>query len=412
MSRQIGVTILGLLSSVFIAKSWGIEGSGWYFLCFFLSNLAFNLTAAGVPAAITYCMASKTTGFDEIVPWVLRKLPIVFLAQGSVIYFYSIYLSDRDIPSYTVIGLVVLLSAISTTKELLLAVLQSRKEMQRYNQCLAVESFSTLSILLLSSLLNFDMLTSIFLAVLVAPLIGFSNIALSTLKQFGWSKPLGKPYKPLMSFAVKTYPSVLVAFLNNRFSVVFITAFFSIEALGIFSIALTLSEKLLALARSASLSIFPRVAEDKSSANTYVPIVASLTFWTTTLGAITLALLAEFIIIELYGEDFRKGILFLYIFCSSIPFFAVNRVLAQDISGRGRPEINIITSSIALLTNITLCFILHDEFGLIGIVIAYACSMLVNTLLKVMLWRLISKQAAITLFVIDVAFIKNYFKSL
>lgn len=410
MFRQTGVTIVGLVTSVVIARVWGPEGAGWFFICHFLSNIAFTITAAGFPAAITYSLSSKSRGHEELIAWSLVRIPLVLLIQWLFISIYILGFADLNIKNINVtVGMMVLLATLNTFKEFILAILQSKKDIIRYNKCLAIESFSILVLLTIFSTLKLPMLMSIFCSLILASILGFLPTAIDLLKKVYWPNQLKKNQRDTIVFAMKSYPSALLAFLNNRFSIIFITAFFNIEALGIFSVALTLSEKLLTLARAVSISIFPRIADKSSNANFHTPLVASLTFWVTGIIAIALAAIAKPLITHLYGTNFSEAITFVYVLVSAIPFFAVSRILAQDLAGRGKPELNAITSASALAVNITLCFFLYEKFQLLAVVISFAGSMLTNTILKIIIWCKLTKQPITRLFLLNTSSIKSYF---
>jgi len=408
--RQIGVTFSGLITSLVIAREWGPEGVGWFFIFHFLPNIAFITSAAGLSSAITYSLSSKSNGHEELISWALVRMPLVLLMQVVFISVYILKFSDLNISNFKIIaGMMTLLAAANTIKEFTLAILQSKKDIIRYNKCLAIESLSVLTLLAIFTALGLPMLSSIFSSLIFGSALGFLPPTIRIFKSIYWPRGAKKSQWDTINFALKSYPSSLLAFLNNRFSIIFITVFFSIEALGVFSIALMLSEKLLTLARIVSISIFPRIAEKSSSASIHTPMVAGVVFWTTGMATASLFAITNPLIMYIYGESFDGAINFVYLLASVMPFFAVSRIIAQDFAGRGRPELNAITSALALTTNIILCFFLYDDFGLLAVVIAFACSMLTNTVLKIIIWCRLNKQPATNLFLLNMGTIRSYF---
>ena len=366
-----------------------------------------------MPAALSYHLAAKLLNSQQILRWLGRHIPVILVLQWLVLAVYVFGFNDGSpVSSTATFFMLAMFSLVHMAKEFSLAWLQGQQRLLNYNRALARESAWLLGLLILFSLVPLlPMYASIFVAILLAPVLGFFGIFREITTQNLNTLALNSSDLSSMGrYTRRTYPGVLLAFANNRWSIFFISAYFSMEALGIFSIALMLTEKIMTFARSAALSVFPRVSGDNNRSERYTPAVSSIVFWATALACALLALLADRLVPLLYGEAFKEAATFIYILALAIPFFAVNRILAQTIAGRGRPELNSITTSLSLAVNIAVCFCFHESLGLQAVALAYAAAMLANLLAKLVIYRYMLRQPVLTLFIPNPAFIKAYLK--
>jgi stage V sporulation protein B len=156
--------------------------------------------------------------------------------------------------------------------------------------------------------------------------------------------------------------------------------------------------------------VFPRFAESREFSLRYTPVVSGITFWATLVIVLILAMVANPLVTLFYGPDFNHVPYYIYAMLPGIPFFAVNKVLAQSIAGLGRPELNAVTTAFALIVNISVCFLLYSRFHLLAVAIAISISMITNTLCKILIYRKLSQHNIFSLFSPHLNYLKRYFK--
>jgi O-antigen/teichoic acid export membrane protein len=120
------------------------------------------------------------------------------------------------------------------------------------------------------------------------------------------------------------------------------------------------------------------------------PIVARHIFLVSFVLCILLFLLAEWLITLLYGSEFREAAVALRILMPGIAMMSMTKVLANDIAGRGKPEINSLAGVITLSINVLLNITLIPHFGLIGVALACTISYMIQSLIIAFYYRKLS----------------------
>ena len=87
-----------------------------------------------------------------------------------------------------------------------------------------------------------------------------------------------------------------------------------------------------------------------------------------------LMLIAEFVIVLLYGEDFRPAGAVIVWLVPGIVALGHSRILANYIAGQGRPGINAARGCAALVVNIAANLVLIPVYGIIGAAVATTIS--------------------------------------
>jgi O-antigen/teichoic acid export membrane protein len=147
-----------------------------------------------------------------------------------------------------------------------------------------------------------------------------------------------------------------------------VNAFLGPVAVGLYSIAVGLVEKLWMVSFAASTVLFPRVAAETEAQRQekFTPLVARTVLWVTSFGALALALLSRWVVLLLYSEAFLPAVGALQALLMGIVALSAGRVLANDIAGRGFPRLNIYTGFIAVATNVVLNLFWIPRYGIAG----------------------------------------------
>ena len=400
----------GLVATIIIARAWGANGGGLYYLFLFLTNLSFLLVAGGMPQAITYFVSGKLLSGRRISAWLVRRAPFLMLAQSVFAWLYLEYfVKDIDAHKTVVLYMCIALGVVFFVKQVVLSVLQAVKDIHHYNRILSLEMAVMLAILVVTALAGIAVHQAIFASLVVGAIVATSP-ALSKVKGILSRLETGnrEEQASISSYSRKSYPGAVLAFVNNRFSWLFVASVFGVETLGLFAVAYSIADKLVTISRSVSLSLFPRLAEKNENAGSYTPIVSAIVFWLVLPASAVLYVTADLLIGLLYGEEFAKSADIMRVLLLAIPVFSVGRIIAQDFAGMGRPELNAITSLASLCVNVALCLVLYKPMGVYGVAVAMSVSMIVNTGLKVLIWRNRSGESVVKLVVPDVRFIKRY----
>ena len=203
-----------------------------------------------------------------------------------------------------------------------------------------------------------------------------------------------KYIKAGLNYGWKAHLSNILSFLNYRVDMFLLNWFINPVAVGIYSIAVGIAERLWIFSGSAATVMFPRIAElkhDESSRKELTPLVSRSMLWIPLILSIPIFITAPFIIEFLLGINFIKSSLLLRILLPGIVLGSLGRILANDISARGFPQINMYIDSVIAVSNIILNIILIPRIGIAGAAVATTICYGTNTVVKIKAYSVIAK---------------------
>jgi len=184
--------------------------------------------------------------------------------------------------------------------------------------------------------------------------------------------------KDVTSYGIKAHMGNIMGFLNYRLDMFIVSGFLNPAAVGFYSIAVGMAEKIWLVANSASTVLFPRVSSetDEQKRKEFTPIVSRNVLLISLAGAVALYFLSRWAILLLYSNVYLSSVEPLQILLPGIVALSVAKVLSNDIAGRGKPILNTYMGAITVVTNIGL-----NIFWFIINLGPYFCISLLSTLL-------------------------------
>jgi len=401
---------LGLIFSVLIARSLGPSGNGQYALIILLASTLGQFLNIGIPAANVYFIGRREFSVKDALKTNLYLSLILGLAGVAIglpiiIFLKQTLFSEID---QTLLLLGLFLYFISLSNTFLSSIFQGVQDFKNFNKILLLNS--ALNVLFGSIFLylfGWGLLGAL-MATIVSKLLslcfaffkiyneakfnirlslsGFLGIRLSDLKldlanlmrvsNYGWKAGL----------------SNLIAFFNYKADILLLGFFLGVAPVGIYAVAVQLVEKLWLFSQAVSTVVFPKLSElyrDKSEFHrsdltiTVCKVVLALT----SVAALTLGLVAFWLIPYAFGTSFNQAILVIWILLPGIVLISVSRVLANDIAARGHPEINLYSSLIVVIVNVILNLLLIPSFGVFGAAVATTIAYTINAVFKLSVYR-------------------------
>lgn len=152
------------------------------------------------------------------------------------------------------------------------------------------------------------------------------------------------------------YLGNVIGFLHYRIDVFLVNIFLNSLAVGFYSIAVAVAEKIWLVSQSAGVVLFPRVSSeiDEKRLNEFAPLVCRNVLLITLAGAIALFFLGRLLIVLFYSEKFSASVLPFQILLIGAVTMSGWRVLGNDLYGRGKPESNIYVSLTSVVLNVIL----------------------------------------------------------
>jgi len=174
--------------------------------------------------------------------------------------------------------------------------------------------------------------------------------------------------KRVITYGLKSELSYFIQFLNYRLAYYFISAWLGLALLGIFSIAIAITEAVWVISKSISAIHYSNII------NTNHPLqrikmtekAALNSFVISLLAIIVLFFIPESLFTLIFGNDFTNvKILTIYLFPGIIAI-AVSNIYGHYFSGIGKMRILIVKSSIGLIATAIFLFLLLKKYGLSG----------------------------------------------
>lgn len=368
LSRQILSLVLGLITSIIVARSLGVEARGVYAVLVLIPTILLIFFNSGVQVAIIYHVARAERDLGEMIRSnvaLTTWLSLLGTGVGGILILLTRHLLFQDIGTpLLLISLFIL--PISMYKDNLNAVFRGLQDFRSFN------------LIEIAPQVGIFALTIVFVGVLhmgiagaVAAILGGRIIglvmALWLLRKDHMppkllSLSVNRPYaRELFQHGKYVYISNISAFLNYRVDIVMLTLLSTSRSVGIYDVAVTLVERLWSLSDALSLVLLPRIAslsQDNARRQSLTPLVTRYLFWINVIVGILLSVFAEWFILLVYGAEFRESATALRLLTPGIVTWGMATILAQDVTGRGKPQLNAAAAVAAAVLNFSINLLL------------------------------------------------------
>ena len=385
---------LGLVMTIFIARSLGTTGKGNYDLVFATAALLGMVLGFSLQAGVTYVVARGRANLRALA----SRLTWIAIAQGfvsaAILYaLRSTGYAKSFLPAPvgdSIIMAVAVYVTISGAANYWRAMLIGRQEIVQANRRDLVGRVAHVILLLAVIGMLAASQTPVSPATLIVVhlvVIVFANIILLQALKTSLRATYGTHgLREVADYAFPCYLGNLTQFLNYRLDVFVVSFFAGIEAVGLYTLAVFLGQLIWLISNAAATVLLPRVAASPGAVSENAGHAAQMTriaLWVSAGCALVLALVANKVLPWLYGEAFRASIgPLLWLLPGIVAFSAVN-VLASYIGGIGKPRLNLYIALAGLSVTIALDLLLIPRLSIIGAAIASTASYSLSAILTV-----------------------------
>lgn len=384
--------IVSMISSIYFSRILLAEGKGQLAVINSVAGIYSQFCNMGLHSAHTYYISKDNSN--------------VAYAEGNIIlaFIFSIIVSLISFPLFILFPEIFKLSKLHVAIALLTFIV-SLVLMLQENIFLAIGKIKLFNLIqILSTAIN---ILLVFIASFICK-IDVTKVALLSLVGqviiFIYSvlcNSLPRPIvrlsflKYIFPYGVKSYLSCLITYLLLRIDVLMMNYFLDSREVGLYSLAVNLSDMLYIFSSSVSTVLFPQLSKFNSTKERaillrkvfthIIPLVAG--------AALMLWVSAEFVIKVLFGEDYIGSIPLLRILVVASFLWGISGYLFNFLSAEDNLMPTIIVPIIALLVNLGLNSIFIPLYGGAGAavasVISYACECV---LLAIIVLRYIAKS--------------------
>lgn len=180
-------------------------------------------------------------------------------------------------------------------------------------------------------------------------------------------------------YGLKNELSYLIQFLNYRLSYFFILYFQSIEAVGLFSVAIALAESIWLVNKSITTVQFAKIVNLIDKQDTAIELTkksTKLSFYASVIMFAIVLLIPSKIYGLAFGHDFRMVKQLLFLLMPGILSMAISNVYGHYFAATNQMRILIMKSSLGLIITVLCSIILIPLWGLNGACIVTSISYL------------------------------------
>jgi O-antigen/teichoic acid export membrane protein len=401
LSRQFVTVALGLGLSIFLARILGPEQNGIYNLAILLPLLASKFLDLGVPSANAYFLGRGDISLRIAMRTTLR-LWFILSVLGMALSVLVIWeWGQRLFPNVpmSLLWLAIMLFPVILAQVFFSSLLRGIQDFQRYNRILLVGPLVTLiTSVILIWVLKLEVigaLLALLLGTLIQVILAYFNIS-QQHKHSELKQSISNYAKASIGYGWKVQLSTVISFINYRIDLLLVNFLLNPLAAGIYIVSVQLAERLWMLSQAVDIVILPRLSalhDDEASRLRLTPLVARWVFILSFIGAFILAILGLPFIRIVYGSEYVGAYRALLWLLPGIVLISGTRVLANDISARGRPELNMYTAWLILIINIVANLLLIPHFGIEGAAIASTIAYTANSFAKLVQYSSLSQTA-------------------
>ena len=385
------VPAAGVLTQPILAQALGVDGRGRLAAAVAPAALVLAVATLGLPDALTYYLAKHPRITRHAVAWAafLSFATGLVCLGATVLAAPALSAGDPQLASLIVLGMAL------TVPALLVGVFRGAAVGRQMWTAVATERLvnTTMRIVALGTLFVTGELTVV-PAVLITTL---TPVACGIVYWRLFTRPPsdapdtapdpdpdpdpdadlgGRVLRPLLSFGSRVWLGAVAEMLLGRLGQVLMTPLSSISQLGLYSVAITISDLPLVVAIAIQGTLFGVNSRTRDAAK--ITGVTRLTVLVALLGCGAIAASLPFWIGPLFGDEFRAATVPTIMLLISALVCIPGLMAAIALSAWGRPGLRSVGLAITLATNAVAFVLLVPPFGVYG---ACATSILSNVVM-------------------------------
>lgn len=394
LTRQIASIIIGFLLLVLMANALGTNGQGKYTLITYLPLMLMTFLNFGLNSSTVYFVSRKnvslTTALNtNIITGLLLSFTSILFGVAAVYIFGETYFKSVNsqllFVSLTAMPGMFLMIFLQT-------ILQGIQNFKAFNTALVIQQFSTvffvvlflyiLDLDLLGAILSFVLGYTVAVIYMLIYLITRYKVTFS-IKEFSFAH-----LKSMIGYGLKAHVSNMMTFLNYRLDIIILGLFLSPVLIGLYSVAVSLGERLSIFSQSFSQVLLPRIASsDIAEDRNRITSMVSRFILAFVLILSCFIFIFSDLFFEIFMKEFVDSSLLLKLLLPGLTLLAVEKILSNDLAGRGKPELNMYVSFFNVALNLVLNLILIPQIGVKGAAISSSITYIASFLIKAWIYK-------------------------
>lgn len=369
---RVAVQIFGVISVIIYARILGPTNYGAGIMLTIIPPVLIKFLNLGIIDSTTYFVNQNPDEKKEYIGTALSFSLIVAVFATGLLYLLipaiSKHIYKATIPDDVAL-LVLIYVPVTVMSYYFKYTLLAIQSIKAYNYITVV----------MASLLNFSLTISL-IAVMKLGVKGFILVAVITssieaivmgflllkngLITFQFHKT---KFKQMLQFGLKGMFANFSGDIGEKIDRLLIGLFLTLDQVGIYQVALNISNKLKIFHQSISLPLYPTIASmQKPEAILLTNKLLNMILWPVTAIVIGAAVVSPYFITLLFGEKYHIAIIPFILLAIGVIFDSLNKVIGYFFLGTGRPGIWSIQKFIDLCINAVLLYLLIPVYGIAG----------------------------------------------
>lgn len=374
---KITITVLGIASSIVVARYLGPHDKGVLAAVTALSGIALQLGNLGLPSATTYFLSRDRLLLAQIIGssvWAATVLGglIALIAYMAVLLFPSIVGDVKTSILAVSIFAVPFMFFTSLAQNILLALQKIRLfNLLDLGANLASVASSVIIVIVLHRGADWLLVVGTILSIVVATVYFFGLELRPSIKL------PNKLFKSMLGFGVRSYVANLLAYLVIRSDLLLVTHYLGNAETGIYSVAAFAVDALYLISIITGTIFFPIATANPTERDNLTArvlrILSVLMLVVLTLGG----LVAYFLIPWFYGQSFAGAVVPTLILLPGIYFLSLETILMNNFASRGFPIRVIFIVAAGLVVNLVGNMVAIPTLGINGAAITSSIAYLI-----------------------------------
>ncbi|QHE63372.1 oligosaccharide flippase family protein [Rossellomorea vietnamensis] len=423
LTRQLASIVIGITLISVLGRTLGKDGYGEYTLITYVPLMIMTFLNLGLNSSTIYFVSRRKYSLKEIFNTnVLMALLLSLI--GIIIGTVVLYLFKES--KFDELDLSLLFASFFALPFMLgmiflQTIFQGQQKFKTFNTALLIQQLGTvISVLIFVLLLDLGLQAAVFsFGIGYFCSVTYCLIILFTVEKLQLNfRSFSKTYlKESVTYGIKAHISNVMTFLNYRLDIFFLGFFLGKGSVGIYSAAVNIGERLSIFSQSISSVLLPRISssEETVDRNRITALVTRIMTLFMILLGLVVFILSDFIFDVILNSEYESSSLMLQLLIPGIVVLAVEKLLSNDLAGRGKPELNMYVSIFNVVLNVILNLILIPSIGIKGAAIASSITYILSFMIKVIIYSRETKVKPFELLILrksDVLLLSNTAKKL
>jgi O-antigen/teichoic acid export membrane protein len=416
VSRTLVLT-LAILTQIFLAWQLGPAGVGSYAISIMFAALLSVVFVIGCDVASSYLVSAKVFNLSEGITYTLVYGGIgsaMAIAMGVTLLQFELPVLEKVKP----IELYIILISIPTTLFSTI-LLQLYTAIQDYISYFKLTILQSLLQFFLTILLVWEIELGVegaLYAILASGLLTsvFALIQFKIKHSFKLVCPQRTGLLKMFEYGKRYYLGKMSNTVNAHLGTLILAIFMSREQVGIFSVAIQLTTRIMVIPDTLFTVLAPKAASDKEGRKELIAQSVRLTAVLCGILLLFLYLLSEPIVLILYSPKFIESAFLVDILCAGVFIRSFSKIIIPYLLGINHPGIASISVAAGVFINIVSYFFLLPKFGLTGAVCSVVLGYFISSLVLIISFINISGISFIDIFLFkkeDLFFLSKFNKN-